>query len=169
MIWYLLKHTSFAMAGSIHKFLQPAWSWGHSVGDPSLSWISLEGFIMNQKATWTFCVVLLASIVAVLVIGADCQAARTSEVETNYYYCEEDDESLGECEWLGMRFFPCEGTSWTEGDTDNPNINYKVVSVESCGGGSGGSSCFVKAFSGEAIPISCSRWPWFPWPLPDPE
>ncbi len=120
---------------------------------------------MKRKSLSIFCFAGLVLIVGTCAFPVVCFAARTNEIETNYYYCEEDDESLAECDWLGMRFFPCEGTSWTDGDTDDPSINYSVSAVQSCGGGDGQTSCFVKGFSGEPVPISCFRWPWFPWPI----
>jgi hypothetical protein len=122
---------------------------------------------MNRRVIWMSCFVWLVMLACWLTLPANCHAARTTEVETNYYYCEQDDASLAECEWLGMRFFPCTGTSWTEGVTDDPSINYKVVSTQSCSSGHLQTSCFVAAFSGDPVPVSCFRWPWFPWPLPE--
>jgi hypothetical protein len=73
--------------------------------------------------------VCLAAFVFTIANPNTCQAARQFEVETNYYTCPPDAESLAECEWNGMLFAPCEGTIIIEGSLTG---NYKTTFAEGC-------------------------------------
>jgi len=71
-----------------------------------------------------------------LVTSADLSAAGATEVETHYYSCPVDPitleviaTSLSECEWEGMYFKPCTGTSFIEGMLVG---NYKITVATNC-------------------------------------
>jgi len=92
------------------------------------------------------CTRVLSSVLMVGLIAGACflmtpatsHALRPNEIETNFYTCPPDKETLADCTWNGMRFCPCNGVCWTEGVADG---NYKMVHSESCSSGTFWTSC----------------------------
>jgi len=85
--------------------------------------------IKKRKVVTVFGCSVLFMVFAMLTLPESGQAARQYEVETNYYSCPQDAESLQECTWNGMVFAPCEGSIITEGSLSG---NYKTVYSENC-------------------------------------
>jgi len=105
------------------------------------------------------CTRILSSVLMVGLMAGTCflmtpatsHAMRPSEIETNFYTCPPDKETLADCTWNGMRFCPCAGVCWTEGIADG---NYKLVHSESCSSGSVSIGCHEIIMGGWVV-VAC--------------
>lgn len=94
---------------------------------------------MKRRVVSVFRLLVLSFAFTVLTLPESGQAARQYEVETNYYICPQDAESLGECTWSGMVFAPSEGSIITEGSLSG---NSKTVYSENCSTSQWSVTCF---------------------------
>lgn len=101
---------------------------------------------MKKNGLVVFGLVVCATVICILALPETGQAARQFEVETNYYSCPPEAESLEECEWNGMLFAPCEGSIIIEGSLSG---NYKMVYSEKC--------------STSQWSITCYEWCYVDW------